>query len=188
MALIEARGVSHRYGERPVLRDLDVAIGEHRVGVVGANGSGKSTFARLLNGLVVPTSGTVLVDGLDTASRGREVRRRVLERHRKVVAWRILYRTVAADDGDLSPFQGRDSVTIALLQNATLPHEEYFSDVEPIFLAHGGRPHWGKLHSLDANALRTLYPRWDQFQAVRRRMDPDGLFLNAYLRKIHEGS
>ena len=77
MPLIEVRRVSHRYGDRTVLHDLDLALGEHRVGVVGANGSGKSTFARLLNGLVVPTSGTVLVDGLDTARQGREVRRRV---------------------------------------------------------------------------------------------------------------
>jgi biotin transport system ATP-binding protein len=77
MPVIEARGVSHRYGDRTVLVDLDVQLSEQRIGVVGANGSGKSTFARLLNGLVLPTSGTVTVDGLDTRSQGREVRRRV---------------------------------------------------------------------------------------------------------------
>jgi biotin transport system ATP-binding protein len=75
--LIEAVGVSHSYGERVVLRDLDVRIDEHRVGVVGANGSGKSTFARLLNGLVLPTSGRVSVGGLDTRRDGRGVRRSV---------------------------------------------------------------------------------------------------------------
>jgi biotin transport system ATP-binding protein len=69
--------VSHRYGDRTVLADLDVRLDEPRVGVVGANGSGKSTFARMLNGLVIPTTGTVSVDGLDTARDGREVRRRV---------------------------------------------------------------------------------------------------------------
>ncbi|MGY1985166.1 energy-coupling factor ABC transporter ATP-binding protein [Blastococcus sp. SYSU DS0669] len=74
---IELRGVSHRYGDRPVLTDVDLQLTEARVGVVGANGSGKSTFARLLNGLVVPTSGEVLVDGLDTRTSVREVRRRV---------------------------------------------------------------------------------------------------------------
>jgi len=74
---VELLGVGHVYGERTVLRDLDLRLTEHRIGVVGANGSGKSTFARLLNGLVVPTSGRVLVDGLDTATHGREVRRRV---------------------------------------------------------------------------------------------------------------
>ncbi|RBY81800.1 energy-coupling factor ABC transporter ATP-binding protein [Blastococcus sp. TF02A-26] len=74
---IELRDVAHDYGERAVLRDLTLSLAEHRVGVVGANGSGKSTFARLLNGLVVPTAGTVRVDGLDTRTQLREVRRRV---------------------------------------------------------------------------------------------------------------
>nr|WP_202884730.1 ABC transporter ATP-binding protein [Actinopolymorpha cephalotaxi] len=56
---------------------LDLQLSERRIGVVGANGSGKSTFARLLNGLVLPTRGQVLVDGYDTRTAGREVRRRV---------------------------------------------------------------------------------------------------------------
>lgn len=81
MPVIEARGVSHRYGDhagaRQVLADVDVTISEPRVGVIGANGSGKSTFARMVNGLVLPSSGRVTVDGLDTRRDGREVRRRV---------------------------------------------------------------------------------------------------------------
>ena len=75
--MIEARGVGHAYGDRIVLRDLDVTLTERRVGVVGANGSGKSTFARMVNGLVLPTRGRVCVDGLDTRTQGRDVRRRV---------------------------------------------------------------------------------------------------------------
>jgi biotin transport system ATP-binding protein len=74
---IELVGVHHSFGERTVLDGLDLRLTEHRVGVVGANGSGKSTFARLLNGLVVPITGSVLVDGLDTRTAVREVRRRV---------------------------------------------------------------------------------------------------------------
>jgi biotin transport system ATP-binding protein len=74
---IELRGVAHVYGDRAVLADLDLHLPERRIGVIGANGSGKSTFARLLNGLVVPTTGTVLIDGLNTATHVREVRRRV---------------------------------------------------------------------------------------------------------------
>jgi biotin transport system ATP-binding protein len=81
MPVIEVRDVSHTYAtgaaERRVLADVAVSLPERRVGVIGANGSGKSTFARLLNGLVLPTSGRVTVDGFDTRSRGREVRRRV---------------------------------------------------------------------------------------------------------------
>ena len=74
---IELRGVGHRYGDRVVLEGIDLRLTEPRVGVVGANGSGKSTFARLLNGLVVPTDGQVFVDGLDTRTQVRAVRRRV---------------------------------------------------------------------------------------------------------------
>jgi biotin transport system ATP-binding protein len=81
MPVIDVRGVTHRFDDRPsaaaVLRDVSVTMSEQRVGVVGANGSGKSTFARLINGLVVPTQGEVTVDGLSTARQGREVRQRV---------------------------------------------------------------------------------------------------------------
>jgi biotin transport system ATP-binding protein len=75
--VIRFLGVGHRYGERVVLRDVDLTLTERRVGVVGANGSGKSTLARLVNGLVLPSRGRVEVDGLDTRSDGPAVRRRV---------------------------------------------------------------------------------------------------------------
>ncbi|MFJ2029586.1 energy-coupling factor ABC transporter ATP-binding protein [Streptosporangium sp. NPDC087985] len=75
--MIRLEGVGHAYGERTVLRDVSLTLTEARVGVIGANGSGKSTFARLLNGLVIPTTGTVVVDGLDSRTQGREIRRRV---------------------------------------------------------------------------------------------------------------
>ena len=75
--MIEVSGVTHRFGERVVLRDVTVSLTEHRIGVVGANGSGKSTFARLINGLVRPTDGSVTVDGLDTGKDAGKVRRLV---------------------------------------------------------------------------------------------------------------
>jgi biotin transport system ATP-binding protein len=79
MPLISVQDVTHRFDDvvTPVLIDINVTLTERRIGVVGANGSGKSTFARLMNGLVVPTKGSVTVDGLSTASDGRDVRRRV---------------------------------------------------------------------------------------------------------------
>ncbi len=77
MSLIVFDGVSHRYGERSVLSDVSVRFDEHRIGVIGANGSGKSTFVRMLNGLVLPTSGSVRVADLDPDKQGRQVRRRV---------------------------------------------------------------------------------------------------------------
>jgi FAD/FMN-containing dehydrogenase len=115
-----------------------------------------------------------------------EVRRRIKQRHRVDVAWRVLVRTVAADDIFLSGAHGHPTTTIACLQNSGLPHEEYFGEMEKIFRDHGGRPHWGKKHSLTAAELRPLYPRWDAFREVRRRLDPDGVFLTPDLARLLE--
>ncbi|MFY1650270.1 D-arabinono-1,4-lactone oxidase [Solwaraspora sp. WMMB762] len=114
----------------------------------------------------------------------REVRHRIRTRHRKHAAWRVLYRYVAADQAFLSPAYGRDSITISVHQNATLPYREFFADVEPIFLAHDGRPHWAKIHRLEGRDLLARYPQADRFLAVRERLDPDGRFLTDYLRRL----
>ncbi|MBH63453.1 MAG: cobalt ABC transporter ATP-binding protein [Alphaproteobacteria bacterium] len=75
--MFEISNVSQRFGERHVLKDISLRIGERRVGVIGANGSGKSTFVRLLNGLLIPDEGTVTVDGIDTRTDVKAVRRKV---------------------------------------------------------------------------------------------------------------
>ncbi|NKY59810.1 energy-coupling factor ABC transporter ATP-binding protein [Nocardia flavorosea] len=77
MSEIVFDSVQHSFGERQVLRGIDLRIEERRVGIVGANGSGKSTLARMINGLLTPVSGTVTVDGVDTARKGAKVRRKV---------------------------------------------------------------------------------------------------------------
>ena len=77
MADIRLEGVVLRYGEREVLQQVDLTLTEQRIGIVGGNGSGKSSLARLLNGLVLPTRGRVLVDDLDTRRHGAAVRRKV---------------------------------------------------------------------------------------------------------------
>jgi biotin transport system ATP-binding protein len=64
-------------GDLALLHPTSVHLTEHRIALIGSNGSGKSTFARLLNGLVEPTRGTVTVDGLDTVDDGAAVRRKV---------------------------------------------------------------------------------------------------------------
>jgi FAD/FMN-containing dehydrogenase len=115
-----------------------------------------------------------------------ELRQRIKERHRRYVCWRLLIRTVAGDDIYLSNAQGRATTTIACLQNASLPYQEYFADVEAVFREYGGRPHWGKKHSLTARELRPLYPDWDTFLRIRRRLDPDGIFLTPDLVQLLE--
>ena len=116
------------------------------------------------------------------------VRQRVLQRWRHLVGWRVLYRTVAADDAWLSPAGGRDTVTISLHQNASLPWRDYFADIEPVFRDHGGRPHWAKKHGMRAPQLAPLYPRWDDFAALRRQRDPGDVFLPPALRPLLEAA
>lgn len=94
------------------------------------------------------------------------------------------YRTVAADDVWLSPFYGRDSASISIHQHICSDYRPLFDLVEPIFWKYGGRPHWGKLHSLDAARLAELYPRWDDARRVRERLDPQGRMLNDHLRTL----
>ena len=69
--------VSVAFDERNVLNDVSLELTEQRIGIVGANGGGKSTLIRLINGLGSPTAGTVTVDGLDVEKKGKEVRRKV---------------------------------------------------------------------------------------------------------------
>jgi FAD/FMN-containing dehydrogenase len=114
----------------------------------------------------------------------RAVRRRILEHHRKHVGWRVLYRLIAADEGFLSPVYRRDSVAISVHQNASLPYQEYFDDIEPIMRAHDGRPHWGKKHSLHGRELAALYPRWADFMKLRRQLDPQGVFLTGPMAQL----
>lgn len=112
----------------------------------------------------------------------REIRQLMREKHPDV-AWPVEYRTLRADDIPLSPAYGRETVTISIHQDATLPYRPFFADAEAIFRNHRGRPHWGKVHWHSGRELRDLYPRWDEFHAVRTRLDPAGRFLNAYLRE-----
>jgi FAD-linked oxidoreductase len=107
-----------------------------------------------------------------------------IRRNRFQVHFPIECRFVRADDIYLSPASGRDSAYIAVHMYKGMAYRAYFDAVEAILRSYGGRPHWGKMHSLAARELRPLYPHWDDFQAVRRRLDPDGLFLNAYLRTL----
>lgn len=96
----------------------------------------------------------------------------------------IEYRYVKADDIPLSMFEGRDSCSISVHQHYTMDHHNFFAAVEPIFWKYAGRPHWGKLHTLNARTLQALYPRWNEFTRVRQALDPDGKFLNAHLSSI----
>ncbi|GAB92732.1 energy-coupling factor ABC transporter ATP-binding protein [Gordonia rhizosphera] len=75
--MIEFADVTHAFGDRTVLRAINLELTEQRIGIIGANGSGKSTLARMINALVVPDAGKVRVNGIDAAREKRRVRREV---------------------------------------------------------------------------------------------------------------
>ncbi|TMC49556.1 MAG: FAD-binding protein [Chloroflexi bacterium] len=110
--------------------------------------------------------------------------RAMIARREHLVGFPVEVRFVAADDIMLSPAHGRDTCYIAVHIFQGMSYEPYFRDVEAITSAVGGRPHWGKLHFQSADTLRPRYPRFDDFLAVRNRVDPERRFGNAYLDQV----
>ena len=112
-----------------------------------------------------------------------EVRALIAER-----GWRISFpievRFAASDDLWLSTAHGRESGYIAVHRYYRENPTEYFAAVERIMTAHGGRPHWGKMHTLDAAQLTERYPRFADFVALRERLDPQRRFTNMYLDRV----
>jgi FAD-linked oxidoreductase len=102
--------------------------------------------------------------------------------------WRISFpievRLLPPEDAWLSMAYGRPTAFIAVHVYHRTPHADYFGAVEEIMTALGGRPHWGKLHTRDAAYLRTVYPRFDDFTALRDELDPDRRFANRYLTQV----
>ncbi|MFB8189924.1 D-arabinono-1,4-lactone oxidase [Microbacterium sp. NPDC055988] len=102
--------------------------------------------------------------------------------------WRIEFpievRFAAEDDRWLSTAHGRSSAYIAVHRYWRADPSEYFNAVEEIMLEFGGRPHWGKLHTLTDETLSERYPRFDDFVALRDRLDPERRFTNRYLDRV----
>ena len=93
-------------------------------------------------------------------------------------------RFVKADDMYLSPAYQRDSIYIAIHMYKGMEYKTYFDAMESIFKKYNGRPHWGKMHTRTAKELSQLYPMWNKFQEIRTQLDPNGLFMNDYLKKL----
>ena len=102
----------------------------------------------------------------------------------ETIGFPLEVRVTAPDDIPLSMTSGRASAFIACHVFAGRPYEQYFGAVERIMDGVDGRPHWGKLHFQDAETLAPRYPGWERFQAVRRRLDPEGRWANVYTRRV----
>jgi L-gulono-1,4-lactone dehydrogenase len=110
--------------------------------------------------------------------------RRAVPRLADPVMFPVEVRVAAADDIWLSTAYGRDTAYVAIHQYAGLPYRAYFDAFESIVAGVAGRPHWGKMHSLDAERLAALYPRFDDFRRVRAEVDPEARFGNSYLDQV----
>src|SRR5581483_11861366 len=110
--------------------------------------------------------------------------RRAVPRLAAPVMFPVEVRVAAPDDIWLSTAYGRESAYVAIHQFVGLPYQEYFAMFESVMAGVGGRPHWGKMHSLDAARLAALYPKFEDFRRVRTEVDPEGRFLNPYLKRV----
>jgi len=108
----------------------------------------------------------------------------VIRKTRAPVTFPFEFRIAAADDIWLSPFNKGPGSSISMHQYAKMPFEQVFAAAEPIFRAHGGRPHWAKRHTLRADEIDALYPQAPRFRAVRERVDSAAKFANAHLRAL----
>lgn len=108
----------------------------------------------------------------------------LVERRRLPILFPFEVRFAAGDDAFLSTAYERDTCYIAAHQYTGMEFESFFRGFEEIMMSYDGRPHWGKRHYQGAATLRERYPRWERFQAVRARLDPDGVFTNAYTRRV----
>ena len=100
------------------------------------------------------------------------------------VMFPVEVRVAQADDVWLSTAHGRETGYVAVHQYRGMPYRHFFDAFESIARDAGGRPHWGKMHRLDAEALSGLYPRFNRFRQVRASVDPGGIFHNSYLDRV----
>ena len=109
------------------------------------------------------------------------------KKHKVPMFFPIEFRYVKADDIWLSPFYQQDSISISVHQYYRQDYVRIFKLAEPIFQKYGGRPHWGKLHTLGGQELSALYPKWDDFMHLRQQVDPEKKWINSHLEHLFWG-
>lgn len=113
----------------------------------------------------------------------RAVRRLMLEDFPDAI-YPIEYRFTSGDEAWMSPFYRQDSVTVSVSGEPGKDYWDYLRAVDKILRGYGARPHWGKMHFLTGEDVTAIYPRAGDFRAMRRRMDPQGFYLNDHLSQL----
>lgn len=121
---------------------------------------------------------------LDAVPQAVDRIRALIADRRWSISFPIEVRAAAADDLWLSTAHGRETGYIAVHRYFCEDPTEYFAAVEAIMREFDGRPHWGKMHTRASADLRPAYPRFDDFVALRDRLDPERLFGNPYLTRV----
>jgi len=93
-------------------------------------------------------------------------------------------RFVKGDDNWLSPVYGRDSAYIGAYFSGYRGWPEYLQRFEALMARYQGRPHWGKEFTLEWPQLASLYPRFHDFDRLRQKLDPEGVFENDFSRRV----
>ena len=112
-----------------------------------------------------------------------DVRKLMLDKYPECI-YPIEYRFTAGDNAWMSPFFEQDSVTVSVSGEPGTDYWPYLRDVDTILRGFGSRPHWGKLHFLTGDDVTNIYPKADEFRALRRRLDPQGFYLNDHLTQL----
>ncbi|CAL1541329.1 unnamed protein product [Lymnaea stagnalis] len=111
-----------------------------------------------------------------------------IEKNRFPAHFPVEVRFVKGDNIYLSPCYDQDSCYINIIMyrpfNTLVSHETYWNEYQSIVAKHGGRPHWAKDHNFTGTEFIKLYPKWNEFCAIREKMDPNGMFLNANLERV----
>lgn len=113
----------------------------------------------------------------------RAVRRLMLEDFPDAI-YPIEYRFTAGDEAWMSPFHRQDSVTVSVSGEPGKDYWDYLRAVDKILRGYGARPHWGKMHFLTGEDVTAIYPRAEDFRALRRKLDPQGFYLNDHLSQL----
>jgi FAD/FMN-containing dehydrogenase len=123
---------------------------------------------------------------LDRAREILDEMRRLMLRWLPLSIYPLEVRVVAADQAWMSPNYQRDNLVVSISGEPGQDYWPYLRACDSLFAEYRGRPHWGKIHFMTADRVARLFPRYDDFVAVRRRLDPKGIFLNDHTRALFE--